>query len=172
MKIELRELQHHDIQDLINYWTKSDPDYLKSLGVDLQKLPPEEGFRGMLEQQIKLPYAEKQNYALIVIFDGVSIGHVNINEIHFGETAKMHLHLWKDEFRRGGIGVQMIQLAIPLFLEKFELKKLICEPYAENEAPNKTLKKVGFKFIKRYTTVPGSINFEQEVNQWEFSIEG
>ncbi|MBD0401491.1 GNAT family N-acetyltransferase [Flammeovirga sp. EKP202] len=172
MNIELRELQHHDIQDLIHYWTKSDPDYLKSLGVDLQKLPPEEGFKGMLEQQIQLPYSEKQNYALIVIFEGVSIGHVNINEIQFGDTAKMHLHLWKDESRRGGIGERMIQLALPLFFEKFELKKLICEPFAENVAPNKTLKKVGFKFIKRYTTVPGSINFEQEVNQWEFSIEG
>jgi hypothetical protein len=44
---------------------------------------------------------------------------------------------------------------------------LYCEPYALNPAPNKTLEKLGFKFLKTYTTIPGWINFEQEVNLWE-----
>ncbi|MFY9738664.1 MAG: hypothetical protein WAK11_06355, partial [Candidatus Cybelea sp.] len=43
---------------------------------------------------------------------------------------------------------------------------LYCEPYVENPAPNRALLKLGFRFIKRYRTVPGLINFDQEVNQY------
>jgi RimJ/RimL family protein N-acetyltransferase len=47
------------------------------------------------------------------------------------------------------------------------LKKLYCEPYAENPAPNKVLSKLGFTFVKTYQTVPGKTCFEQYVNRWE-----
>ena len=40
-----------------------------------------------------------------------------------------------------------------------------------NPAPNKTLARVGFEFVKEYVTVPGSINFEQPVNRWEMTRE-
>jgi [ribosomal protein S5]-alanine N-acetyltransferase len=33
------------------------------------------------------------------------------------------------------------------------------------------LAKVGFTFVKKYVTVPGVINFEQEVNRWHMSRE-
>jgi hypothetical protein len=33
------------------------------------------------------------------------------------------------------------------------------------------LAKVGFTFVKKYVTVPGIINFEQEVNRWQMSRE-
>ncbi|NME72632.1 GNAT family N-acetyltransferase [Flammeovirga aprica] len=167
MNITIREIQLKDIPHLVDYWTKSDKEHLINMGVDLSKLPKEEEFKGMLESQISQPYTQKQNYALIVLADNSPIGHVNINEIDFGNSAKMHLHLWDKSNRKSGIGTQMIQLALPLFFENFQLKQLICEPYAKNDAPNKTLEKVGFQFVKKYTSVPGSINFEQEVNQWQ-----
>jgi hypothetical protein len=40
-----------------------------------------------------------------------------------------------------------------------------------NPAPNKTLEKIGFTFIKSHTCVPGYLNFEQEVNRWEMTHE-
>jgi len=83
----------------------------------------------------------------------------------------MHLHLWYTGRRKKGIGTLLIKMALPYFFQKYQLKKLICEPYAFNPAPNKTLEKVGFKFIKTYVTIPGSITFEQKVNRWEMSLE-
>ena len=62
-------------------------------------------------------------------------------------------------------------MTLPFFFENFKLKKLYCEPYALNAAPNKTLTKAGFNFVKKYSTIPGSISFEQEVNQWEMSYD-
>ena len=48
----------------------------------------------------------------------------------------------------------------------FSLKRLYCEPSVDNPAPNRALLKSDFCFIKRYRTVPGPINFEQDVNQY------
>ena len=62
-------------------------------------------------------------------------------------------------------------MTIPCYFKNLQLKKLICEPYALNPAPHKTLEKLGFQFEKEYVTVPGSINFEQPVKRWVLSFE-
>lgn len=98
--------------------------------------------------------------------DGQAIGHTNVNAIEFGQQAKMHLHLWQSGYRKQNMGTKLVRLSLPFYFERLQLQTLLCEPYALNPAPNKTLKKVGFEFIKKYRTIPGSINFEQEVNQW------
>lgn len=169
-QILVREIRSEDIPYIVNYWTKSEEDYLISLGVELDKVPKAEDLEQMLTKQLQLVNREKQNYALIVLADKTPIGHVNINEITFGHSAKMHLHIWTNKWRKGGVGTKMLHLSIPIFFDQFNLKKIICEPYAENKAPNSTLKKVGFQFVKKYTTTPGSITFRQEVNQWELSV--
>jgi RimJ/RimL family protein N-acetyltransferase len=83
----------------------------------------------------------------------------------------MHLHLWKSKNRKKGIGTELVRKSIPFYFENFKIEKLICEPYALNPAPNKTLEKIGFEFIKKYRTIPGSLNFEQDVNRWELTKE-
>ena len=48
-----------------------------------------------------------------------------------------------------------------------DLKSIVCEPFANNLAPNKTLNKCGFEMQKKYVTTPGKINFEQKVIRWK-----
>ena len=62
-------------------------------------------------------------------------------------------------------------MTIPYFFKNCRLKKLICEPYAFNTAPNKTLPKIGFEYIKTHRTVPGVVSSEQDVCLWELSTE-
>jgi RimJ/RimL family protein N-acetyltransferase len=101
--------------------------------------------------------------------DGLPIGHSNINKIVFGEEAFMHLHLWRPDIRQQGMGRNLVMQTLPFFFENYQLKTLYCEPYALNLAPNKTLEKIGFIFVKQYVTTPGWLNFEQPVNLWEMS---
>lgn len=169
MNLKVRELNHSDISLLVDYWLKSSPEHLVGMGVDLAKLPSLQGLRKMLETQLETPLKERQSYALIWELDAQAIGHSNINQITFGQRASMHLHLWQSNHRKAGLGAQLVKLSLPFYFEKFELEALFCEPYALNPAPNKTLQKLGFEFIKKYKTIPGSINFEQEVNQWKLS---
>ncbi|MFY0644849.1 MAG: GNAT family N-acetyltransferase [Bacteroidia bacterium] len=155
-----------DVTHICDYWLLSDDDYLKGMGVDLAKVPSREELSNMLNTQLQLPLSQRQSFALIWLLNGNPFGHCNVNQIEFGKRANMHLHIWSQENRNKGIGTALLKLSIPIFFEELKLSELYCEPYAFNPAPNKILKSIGFEFIKKYMTIPGSINFEQEVNQW------
>lgn len=164
-----REIKESDIELIIQYWLTSGNDYLASLGVDLDKMPSKADWQRILASQIALPYQEKQSYCTTWELNGKPIGHSNVNKIIYGKEAFMHLHIWYADERKMGLGAAFVKKSLPFFFKNLQLEKLYCEPYAVNEAPNKTLAKAGFHFIKEYTTVPGSINFEQPVKLWEIS---
>jgi RimJ/RimL family protein N-acetyltransferase len=168
-KLSVREINKNDIEHIVTYWMTSSREHLEGMGVDLSKLPSGEEWVKMLSRQIELPYEEKQSYCIIWEVDGKPSGHSNINKIIFGEEAYMHLHIWNTGTRQKGTGSEFVKMTLPYFFSNYDLKNLYCEPYALNPAPNKTLEALGFEFIKKYTTIPGSINFEQEVNRWKLS---
>lgn len=169
--LSVRELQKNDIDLIIQYWLGSDSKFLQQMGVDINKIPGESEWKTMLTEQINQPIKGKKSYCIIWQIDKKPVGHSNINKIQFGEEAYMHLHLWTADTRRKGIGTELVKMTLPFFFKNFELKKLYCEPYALNPAPNKTLAKIGFEFIKEHKTIPGWLNFEQQVNLWELTYD-
>jgi len=170
-KLSVRELQQNDIEALSDYWFKSDPSFLINMGVDLSKMPTRKEWEQMLNEQINQSYEERKSYCIIWLAGNKPVGHSNVNRIIFGEEAYMHLHIWNSNNRTKGMGLQFVKMTLPWFFEKMQLKKICCEPYALNPAPNKTMEKLGFEFIKEYITVPGWINFEQPVKHWELTRE-
>ena len=56
--------------------------------------------------------------------------------------------------------------SVDLYFEMLQLKRLFCEPNAFNVAPNRTLQKAGFSYVKTHMTVPGPLNFHQAVTRW------
>lgn len=171
MKIEVREFIDTDIEKIVDYFLNSDTNFLRGMGAEKSKLPNRHSWVKNLKLELTKPYSKKNNYYIIWLINNHSVGHSNINHIKFGETATMHLHLWKNEIQKSGLGLNFLKKTIPIYFEKLKLQKLICEPYAENIAPNKTLNKIGFNFIKTYKTIPGSINFIQKVNRYELTKE-
>jgi RimJ/RimL family protein N-acetyltransferase len=169
--LSVREIRQQDIEPITQYWLGSDAAFLEAMGVDIKKIPASNEWREMLMEQLSQSIEEKRSYCIIWEVDGKPVGHSNINKITFGEEAYMHLHIWNTEIRKKGFGSAFIKLTLPWFFEKFRLKKLYCEPYALNPAPNKTLEKTGFEFVKEYITTPGSLNFEQPVNRWVLSFD-
>ena len=169
--LSVRELQEKDIEQLTNYWMLADESFLTGMGCDIKKMPARNEFSEMLHRQLKAPIEQKKGYCVIWEEDGRPIGHSNTNPTKYGEEATMHLHLWNGPTRKKGMGSEFVKLTLPLYFENLKLKKLICEPYALNPAPNKTLEKVGFELIKEYTTTPGMLNFEQPVKRWEMTRE-
>lgn len=164
--INVRILRDSDILLISKYWLESPKEHLVGMGVDLDKLPSAKDFKEMLNKQLSLDNEHKQSYALIWEIDGNPVGHSNVNKIVHGKEAYMHLHLWDQINRKSGLGLELVKLSVRHFFEVLELDRIISEPYALNIAPNKTLKKAGFKLEKNYKTIPGSINFEQEVSRW------
>lgn len=164
--VNVRELEQKDISLLADYWFTADAAYLKSMGVDVSKLPTRQQFEAMIDAQAALPYPEKRAYALIWELNGEAIGHCNLNPVYYGDHGFMHLHIWKPAVRQMGLGEQLVKMSLPWFFNKMDINKLLVEPYALNTAPNRVLKKTGFKFVKEYITTPGAITFEQPVKQW------
>jgi RimJ/RimL family protein N-acetyltransferase len=169
--LAIRELQISDIDFIIQYWLNAEPEFLTGMGVDLSKIPGENEWRKMLTEQTELSYEEKKSYCIIWLQDGKPVGHSNINKIIFGKEAFMHLHLWNATARNKGNGFAFLKMTLPYFFKNYHLKKLYCEPYALNPAPNKMMAKIGFRFVKEYITTPGWINFEQPVKLWELRYE-
>lgn len=169
--LSVREMQVSDIPLIVQYWHQSDEQLLLQMGVDPFKIPPKQQLTDYLSIQLEKPISERQSFCIIWEIDHTPIGHCNTNPTTFGKNATMHLHIWNAAARKSGNGIQLLQLTLPYFFDRLQLQYLISEPYALNEAPNRTLKKVGFDFIKTYTTVPGSLNFEQSVNQWMLTAE-
>jgi len=164
MELKVAEIQEHNIGTLLDYWYGATKVELERMGADISKLPKREEFHQKLQHQLSLPYNEKQAYALIWFLDDKAIGHCNIGDIQYGSSAFMHLHSWYPKNRLKGMGQVLVKKSIPYFFNNFNLDKLFCQPYALNPAPNKTLKKLGFSFLKEYECTPGSINFKQKVN--------
>jgi len=168
-KLSVRELQAGDIALITAYWLGSDEAYLTALGVDITKMPTREEWKEMLLLQLSQRIEEKSSYCIIWQVNDEPVGHSNINRIIYSDHAYMHIHLWNRQYRKGGNGTELIKLTLPWFFKNYNLQTLYCEPYALNAAANKTLQKVGFEFVKQYTTTPGWLNFEQEVKLWALS---
>jgi len=98
--------------------------------------------------------------------DDAFVGFSTADKIVIGERANMHLHVKDAALRRRGIGVECVRQSVELYFQTLKLKQLFCEPNAFNVAPNRTLQKAGFKYVKTHMTVPGPLNFHQAVNRW------
>ena len=170
-KITIREVQKDDIPFIVGYWNNSSTDDLLAMGIDINNIEPLRNLGDRLEGQLELPYKNKAAYVLVVMMDEKRIGHCYVNNLIFGEEAFMHLHIWESNKHKKGIGSEMVRQSIPHFFEKLKLQTLFCEPAAMNPAPNKTLERIGFKLIKRHTTIPAGWTFPMEVNRWKMTLE-
>jgi RimJ/RimL family protein N-acetyltransferase len=169
MNATVREMKESDVQYVVDYFVNADPAYLKGMGADKNKLPGRVEWIAKVVEELNKPFKVKELYYIIWEIDGKPFGHSNINNIEYGKSGTMHLHIWNKNNRRNGNGLNLLKQTIPYYFNNFELEKLICEPYALNPAPTKVLKNIGFEFVRTYDTIPGTICFLQTVIRYEMS---
>jgi len=153
-----------EYEGMIDYFLTADDAFLRGMGVDRSLLPERYGWLQQLLADHAKPDEKKDRLYLAWICNAVQIGHVSVNKIIFGVEAYFHLHMWRADLRKAGFGIALCEQSIRFYFERLHLQRLWCEPYVNNPAPNRTVAKLGFVFVKRHRTVPGPINFEQEVN--------
>jgi RimJ/RimL family protein N-acetyltransferase len=155
-----------EYERMVDYFLDADDGFLQGMGVDRSKLPARDEWIASALRDHDRPNDEKERVYLAWVYGGEIIGHSSINNIKVGQAAFIHLHLWFRSHRQAGLGTKFFDLSAVRFARDFSLKRIYCEPYAHNPGPNHVLLKCGFRFVKRYRTVPGPLNFEQEVNQY------
>jgi RimJ/RimL family protein N-acetyltransferase len=169
--LSVRPARLEDYPHIVDYFLNGDKEFHLGMGVESSKLPKREDWLTLLHENHHRPLEKKSFFYVIWEYNGEAIGHSNINKIVFGQEAYTHLHMWRKDVRQKGLGQQFMTMSLPYYFREFNLQTLFCEPYAGNEAPNKTLRKLGFVFERTYETTPGWINFHQLVNRWNITRE-
>jgi RimJ/RimL family protein N-acetyltransferase len=166
MTLTVREMTLAETGIIIDYFQGATPEYLEMLGVDPTRLPTPDGWRERFKRECALP-VEKRNILLVIwLSDDRPVGYSTSDKIIYGEQANMHLHVTDPDLRNQGVGVECVRRSVDIYFERLSLKRLFCEPNAFNVAPNRTLQKAGFRYLKTHMTVPGPLNFHQAVNRW------
>jgi RimJ/RimL family protein N-acetyltransferase len=166
MTLTVREMTSSEVDVVIDYFQNSTPEYLDMLGVDPTRLPPPESWRERMRHDCTLPVDQRARVLVIWLSDDRPVGFSTCDKIIFGEQANMHLHVTDAERRHQGVGVTCVKRSVDIYFDRLKLKRLFCEPNAFNVAPNRTLQKAGFKYLKTHMTVPGPFNFHQAVTRW------
>jgi RimJ/RimL family protein N-acetyltransferase len=159
-----------EYEAMIDYFLLAEDAFLCGMGVERNRLPPKDQWLRNALADHGVPDDKKDRFYVAWIHNDQQVGHSSINKIRIGEEAYFHLHLWHPHLRKAGLGTEFSKRSVQLYFERFRLKRLFSEPFAENPAPNKVLPKLGFQFIQRYRTVPGTINGEQEVNRYMLAL--
>ena len=81
-------------------------------------------------------------------------------------NARICLQVAEPQRRHQGISTECVRRSVEIYFQKLRLKSLFCEPNAFNVGPNRTLQKVGLKYLKTHMTVPGPLNYYQAVTRW------
>jgi RimJ/RimL family protein N-acetyltransferase len=151
---------------IVDYFHESTPEFLNSLGVDKAKLPDRARWLAHYQQEFSLPVEQRKSLLVTWLLDDEAIGFSTADKIKIGEEAYMHLHIVRPGKRRAGIGTELVRQTVKIYFDTLKIEKLFCEPYALNDAPNRTLERAGFSFVKTHECVPGPLNFYQPVKRW------
>jgi RimJ/RimL family protein N-acetyltransferase len=150
----------------IDYFHDSSDEHLLMLGVDRASLPSKEAWRSAYVADYALPIEDRGGVALIWELEGLRVGFSSADRIVFGEEAFMHLHIVSPEWRHQGLGTEFVKESARHYFRMLQLKRLYCEPNAFNAAPNRTLQRVGFRYLFTHEAQPNPINFHQATTRW------
>jgi RimJ/RimL family protein N-acetyltransferase len=166
MSIHVREMTLVETPMVMNYFRSSTPEHLEMLGVDPSRLPDPAMWAERFKQLYALPIERRWAFFVIWQANGQNVGFSSCDKIAFGEQAYMHLHITQPDQRQRGVGEACVRQSVELYFSRLELKRLFCEPNSFNVAPNRTLQKAGFVYVKTHMTVPGPLNYHQAVTRW------
>jgi len=160
-----------EYEGMIDYFLNGGEAFQRGMGIDPARLPERAAWLAAVLADHERPDAEKDRLCLAWRLDGALVGHSSASHIRVGEQAHVHLHLWKPELRRGGLGREFFARSVDLYFERLRLRCAVCEPSAANPGPNRTLARLGFRLVRTYQTVPTSMALDQDVTHWEVTRE-
>jgi RimJ/RimL family protein N-acetyltransferase len=161
------ELGDFDVR--IAYFHEATDERLARLGVDRSRLSPPDAWRASFEQNLARPLDERSEYGLVWEVDGQLVGFSTADQIRIGDEAHMHLHIVDPQRRASGLGAQFVRLTAAHLCEVLRLKRLYCEPNAFNVAPNRTLQRAGFSYVRSRECRPNPINTHQTTTIWLYT---
>ncbi len=147
--ITVRDLHESDIPWILDYWFRSPREQIESMGVDWAKFPEEAVMRQNLLEKChsnQALYQSKLN-ALIVERDGIPVGFHTLFPYIEQDFGIFHAHLFRPGDRRQGISSRSYPLACRVFMERFELKRILFKTPSQNRGAIRVKEKLGIRHI-------------------------
>jgi RimJ/RimL family protein N-acetyltransferase len=136
-------------------------------GLAIDRVPSAAQLRSDMEAMIATPLDRLRSFVLAWCVDGLTIGHSSLKDIVPGDVGSIHLHMWRADFRGKGYGPFLFCLSALDFYQRFNLKRIICEPKADNPMPNRMLKKIGFPLVLTHIARGSDLGVLCELNRYE-----
>jgi RimJ/RimL family protein N-acetyltransferase len=147
--VSVRDLREADIPSVLDYWFRSPPGFIESLGADLAKLPAEAKFADSLRQRVRDSEGRARSKlgSLAILHDGEFVGFHNLNPLVEGDYGIFHAHIARPEFRRRGVAECSYPRACRIFLERFDLKRILFKTPVQNAGAIRVKEKLGIRCI-------------------------
>ena len=166
-RLTVRPLASEDFDGFIAYFTRSSRADAERMGLAIDRVPSPTRMRSDLETMIATPAHRLRSFVLAWCIDDKTIGHSSLKDIVPGEFGSMHLHMWRADLRGRGYGPRLFCLSALDFYERFNLKRIICEPKADNPIANRLLQKIGFPLVLTHVAASSELAFVCELNRYE-----
>jgi RimJ/RimL family protein N-acetyltransferase len=165
-RLAVRPLAIDDLDGIIAYFTELSQADANRMGLDRNRVPSATQLRSDLNKVIAAPPDRPSTFVLAWCVDGETIGHSSLKDIVPGDLGRMHLHMWRADLRGKGYGPRLFCLSALNFYDRFNLKRIICEPKADNPLANGMLKKVGFPLILTHIAASSELSVVCELNRY------
>ena len=166
-QLTVRPLASEDFDGFIAYFTRVSKADAERMGLAIDKVPSPTQQRSDLEAMIATPVDRLRSFVLAWCIDGKTIGHSSLKDIVPGDFGSIHLHIWRDDMRGKGYGPRLFCLSALDFYERFNLKRIICEPKADNPMANRLLKRIGFPLVLTHVGASSELSVVCELNRYE-----
>jgi RimJ/RimL family protein N-acetyltransferase len=166
-RLTVRPLASEDFDGYIAYFTQPSKADAERMGLAIDRVPSPDRLRFDLEAMITTPPDRLRSFVLAWCLDGKTIGHSSLKDIVPGEFGSIHLHMWRTDLRGRGYGPRLFCLSALDFYERFNLKRMICEPKADNPMANTMLKKIGFPLVLTHVAASSELSVVCELNRYE-----
>jgi len=147
--VSVRDLSEADIQFVLDYWFRSPTGFIESLGADPTKLPAEAQFGDSLRQRVRTNagLGGSRLTSLAILHEEQFVGFHNLNPLVEGDFGVFHAHISRPEFRRRGVAECSYPQACRVFLQRFDLKRILFKTPARNVGAIRVKEKLGIRFI-------------------------
>jgi RimJ/RimL family protein N-acetyltransferase len=166
-RLTVRPLASEDFDGYIAYFTQPSKDDAERMGLAIDRVPPATRLRSDLEAMIATPVNRLRSFVLAWCVDGKTIGHSSLKDIVPSEFGSIHLHMWRADLRGKGYGPRLFCLSVLDFYQRFNLKRIICEPKADNPMANHMLQKLGFPLTLTHVAASSELSVICELNRYE-----
>jgi RimJ/RimL family protein N-acetyltransferase len=170
-RLTVRPLASEDFNGYIAYFTRPSEADAERMGLAIDRVPSASRLRSDLEAMIATPLDQVRSFVLAWCLDGQTIGHSSLKDIVPGDIGSMHLHMWRADLRGKGYGPLLFCLSAIDFYQRFNLKRIICEPKADNPMANRMLQRIGFPIVLAHVAASSELSVVCELNRYEILLD-